>query len=135
MSRGWDQFQVNQYQARRKSPAHREAESAEVEFERERDLQDQVARFLRIECGWFLQQPFGKKTTAPAGTPDFIFAWRGIPCAVECKAGDNTLTDEQKITLVAMQEGSGWKCYVCRDLVGLKNWLRKIESVNDVPTP
>jgi hypothetical protein len=100
----------------------------------ERDLQDQVARFLRIENVYFLQQPFGKKTTATPGTPDFLICYRELFIACECKVGANDLTTEQEIEQARIKK-SGGVYLVCRSLIDLKEALRKIDARFDVVTP
>jgi hypothetical protein len=61
----------------------------------ERKVHDQIANWLRLNQTWFHHSRMDRKTTSECGTPDFIFAWRGQPVAVEVKVAGNTLSEDQ----------------------------------------
>jgi hypothetical protein len=51
----------------------------------ERELQRQVANYLRLLGVWFSQARMDRRATATVGTPDFVFPYRGRYIAWEAK--------------------------------------------------
>lgn len=93
-----------------------------IEVENERELQNQCANLLRLRSIWFFQSRMDRRTTNPVGTPDFLFAVKGTPIAVECKIGAGILSREQEDSMYHMAK-NGWICAVVRSVKMLKDLL------------
>jgi hypothetical protein len=70
-----------------------------------------------------------RKTSNKVGTPDFLFAIKGKPVAVECKHEGGKLTSEQAETLCRM-ESNGWQCFVVRKFNEFQAIIQFGEGVN-----
>lgn len=80
----------------------------------ERELQNQLVNLLRLNgVNFVINQRFGVKTTAPKGTPDILFAYRGKACAWEVKLEGEKPRPEQDRALMEMT-ADGWLCAVVR---------------------
>ena len=99
---------------------------AKIELENERDLQRECANLLRLRSIWFFQSRMDRRTTNPVGTPDFLFAIRGVPVAVECKTERGVVSEEQEDAMRHMKHG-GWVCAVIRSVAEMKVLLDSYE--------
>ncbi len=81
------------------------------QYKNEKELQNQIANYLRQHDIWFCRSGMHRKTSTPVGTPDFLFAYRGHPIALEVKMPGHYTTDEQRETLEKMKL-NGWKIEV-----------------------
>ena len=80
----------------------------------EKELQNQIASLLRRRGIWFDQDAMHKRRTGTKGTPDFLFAMKGLPFAFECKFGSGELSKDQlKVKHEMMRDG--WGYYTIRD--------------------
>lgn len=80
----------------------------------ERELQGQLVNLLRLKGVRFVvNQRFGVKTTAPKGTPDILFSFKGISCAWEVKMPKEHPRPDQVKAMEEMTE-DGWQCAVIR---------------------
>ena len=76
----------------------------------ERELQDDIASYLRANDIYFVRSAFGRKATTEPGTPDFIVC-RGTFIALEVKRQGELPTDEQtKHAQRIQQSGGKWAC-------------------------
>lgn len=81
----------------------------------EKQLQEQVANYLRQHDTWFCRSGMHRRTSTPVGTPDFLLAWHGRPVAIECKAEGGKQTYEQYAVELAMRL-NGWEYHLIRSL-------------------
>lgn len=94
---------------------------AKFEARNERQLQEQIANYLRLNGIFFIRSRMDKKSTTQCGTPDFCFCVprilecppyvRPTPTAIEVKYGKGALSDEQ-IEVHAQMITNGWHVHV-----------------------
>jgi hypothetical protein len=85
-------------------------EANAVEFER--DLQRDIANYLRQRNITAISSRMDKRTRNTKGCPDFLFAINGRPIAIEAKRPGGKLRPDQE----AMRDGllnDGWTHIVC----------------------
>ena len=99
-----------------------------AEAKSERDLQNQIANWLRLHGYAFYVAAMNKKTTGPVGWPDFTFAVNGRACALEVKFGSRKPDPAQWECMAAMME-NGWRVEVVRSLEDAIATIRKWEGV------
>lgn len=88
----------------------------------ERELQREIAEYLRMRGIEFINPPMNRRSTLPVGWPDFTFAHNGVPVAVEVKVWGETPRQDQKARHEAMR-GNGWRVYVVSSLLDLREVL------------
>jgi len=88
-----------------------EEAQAVQEAKNERELQGQIASYLRRNNIWFDQDATHKRRTGTAGTPDFIFCINGQAVAFEVKFKDGKLSQDQ-IDAHAKMTANGWKVFL-----------------------
>lgn len=93
----------------------------------ERDVQKQIANWLRLKGIFFVWSRMDKKTTNYCGTPDFIFSYveqyrvfecvrpMARPMAIEVKFGKGKLSEEQEKVMEQMKK-NGWRYHVVHSL-------------------
>ena len=81
----------------------------------EKDLQEQIASWLRLHEIAFYRAAMHKKTTGTVGWPDFTFAVKGRACALEVKFGANNPEPAQYECMAGMRK-NGWRVRVVRSL-------------------
>jgi hypothetical protein len=91
----------------------------------ERKLHAQIRNLLSLKEIVYFESRMDRRTTQRKGTPDFIFAAKGIPIAWECKTGKSKLSPEQEQMLQAM-EVNGWRIKVVRSLQEAAEALKDI---------
>jgi len=92
----------------------------------EKAFQEDVFRILRIRgMRWIHHTRTDKRPTGPVGTPDFLFAYRDHPCAIECKMENGALTHDQ-IAMMESMRLDGWKYAVCRTHDEVRRFLDSI---------
>lgn len=85
------------------------------EAKSEKALQALIMSYLRgkeIEPGC---QRMDRKSNMALGWPDIVFAFHGVPVALEVKVGANKQTPEQ-VALQSRLEADGWLYFVVRSL-------------------
>lgn len=100
---------------------------AKYEAKNEREIQKQIAAYLRRNNIWFAQSRTDKRTTNGNGTPDFIFSKyitvnHAQPFAIEVKYGKGELSDEQAEVMNKMIR-DGWHYKIVRSLKEVINLL------------
>jgi hypothetical protein len=85
---------------------------------REKEIQENIAALLRMD----------RKSTAPIGTPDFIFAVHGRACAVEVKTPEGVLSDEQRCTGFHMIQ-DGWVYKIAHSEAEFLEFLNTIQPI------
>ena len=98
-----------------------EIEAANV-AKSEKKLQSLIAEYLRMRGIYYNQQPFGRRSLAPSGWPDFVLPWHGEFIALEVKVGTNRQSAEQ-IDAELRIKATGGKYYVVRSLDEVKRIL------------
>ncbi len=98
---------------------------AKNEKKTEREIQNQIADYLRLHEITFYNSRMDRKATIGRGLPDFAYAYHGIPIAIEVKTKDGKTSDEQNKCHEKMRE-NGWKVYVVRSLSEVKIILDSI---------
>lgn len=73
----------------------------------EKQLQKEISQLLNLRGIWFAWSRTDRPTHNIKGTPDFIFSIGGKSLAMECKVGNNDLSDDQKYVRAKM-ESNGW---------------------------
>ena len=95
----------------------------------EKQVQEQIANWLRQRNVWFCRSRMDRKTSNGLGTPDFLFTWPTCdnhfePVAVEAKSEAGRLTPEQERVRDQMRE-CGWTHFTIRSLPELRALLDK----------
>ncbi len=104
------------------------AECAEKqEYEQEKELQSQIAQFLRLKGIPCIIPPFGKKSQLPEGWPDVSLAYMGVPLAIEAKSATGKLRPEQE-EMHALLRAQGWIVHTVRSLEQVRSILKIIEE-------
>lgn len=96
------------------------------EAQSERDLQNQIADYLRQRDIVPFNQRMDRKSNMVEGAPDFLCCYHAIPLAFECKVGSNKQTPEQNNMELAMTR-NGWRYYIIRNLAEVRAVLVAIE--------
>jgi hypothetical protein len=96
---------------------------------REKEIQENIAALLRQRGIWFSRQRMDRKSTAPVGTPDFIFAVHGRACAVEVKTPEGVLSDEQRCTGFHMIQ-DGWVYKIAHSEAEFLEFLNTIQPLD-----
>lgn len=60
-----------------------------------------------------------RRTTTAKGVPDFLFAIKGVPYAIEAKTATGRIREEQAWMLARMKE-NGWHCAIVRSFEEFK---------------
>lgn len=102
-------------------------EPEQVNHENEKQLQEQIANWLRLHDTWFTRNRMDRKTTNSVGTPDFLCAIKGIPVAIECKMVGNPLSPEQEQVRLQMQ-ANGWQYWTVYRLEEVINGIKLIQE-------
>lgn len=122
--------QVADHQARVRRNVEADPKLLDGKFEfaqSESDLQDEICRYLSLKDIVFARQPMHKRSQLVEGWPDICFAHCGVPVALEAKSKDGKQTPEQELIQVRM-EGNGWRYFIVRDLVRVRDILKGIEN-------
>lgn len=97
----------------------------------EKDLQRQIADWLRLHDIPFHAARMDRRTTGPVGWPDFTFALRpqgqryGVPVAIEVKLPGRKPDEEQQEVLRQLA-GSGWAVAIVHSLDELRSFLSAV---------
>ena len=77
----------------------------------ERELQKQIANWLRLRGIWFTQSRMDRRTSNTVGTPDFIFCHRGrfVAWEVKCPWSRALRPEQQKAADAIVAAGGEWR--------------------------
>ena len=100
---------------------------AEDAVESEKVLQSACEGYLRREDTFCLH--LSCRAREKAGAPDLMFAWHGVPMAIELKSRTGRLSAVQVSTLAQM-ERNGWETAVCRSYTEFQAVLAAAEKAN-----
>ena len=77
----------------------------------ERELQRQIANYLRLHGIWFTQSRMDRRTSNTVGTPDFIFCYRGrfVAWEVKCPWSRALRPEQQKAADAIIEAGGEWR--------------------------
>lgn len=95
---------------------------AKIDSESERELQNQIENWFRLNGIPAFRNRMDKKSTAKVGQPDFLVCFKGAFWAFEIKAGKNQATQEQLACLVGIANAGG-SGFVVRSLQEVKKHL------------
>jgi hypothetical protein len=95
----------------------------------ERELQRQVANYLRLLNVWHVQSRMDKRTSNTIGAPDFIFPYAGAAVYWECKCPwSRALRPEQaKAREAILAQGGDWR--LITTLAEAQSHLRELDGV------
>jgi hypothetical protein len=97
------------------------------EVREEKELHIQVISLLYRNDIVYVHASMFKRSTLPAGYPDFSFVYLGIPVAWELKVGKNTTSIEQNKMISKLDE-NGWLVYILRSLTECQACLDRIRE-------
>jgi hypothetical protein len=90
----------------------------------ERDLQNLIESYLNLRGIVAIRSRMDKKTTTPAGTPDFLLALAGRAVALEAKLPGELLTKDQQAMKDKMSlPPNGWRWITVYSLDDVKTLL------------
>jgi len=117
---------------RAKMPGVQTAEEAQAKFaaRSERELQNQIAQYLRLKGIWFFQARMDKPTSGQVGTPDFLM--NGY--ALEVKFEKGKLSDEQ-IECHDRMRKSGWLVSTVNTFEDARNAIEAFEIMRPFNQP
>lgn len=101
--------------------------TAENEVKEEREIQIEIAKYLRLHEIDFIRPAMFKKSTLPPGWPDFTFAYRGEPIGAEAKTSTGKLSADQVARHEAMAR-NGWRMVIVRGIADVQALLRAIDA-------
>ncbi len=108
--------QTSRHALQRPEPVMLDAKPAKLEKDLQRLCEHELTRrgieFLHLS----------PKAREKVGWPDLVFCQDGAACAVELKAVDGKLSDDQVRVMDAMRS-NGWECIVCRSFDTFKAFL------------
>ena len=96
-----------------------EERQAELETRTEKNLQNQIANYLRQHDIFFGCQRMDRRSNIVVGWPDFWFVFRGVPIALEAKVGNRKQEPAQLAAQIRM-ERDGWRYCVVRSVEEVK---------------
>jgi hypothetical protein len=102
---------------------------AEAIAKDEREIQKQVAGYLRLLNVWFTASRMDRRTSNAVGTPDFLFCRHGKFIAWECKtAWARSLRPEQaKAREAILSAGGEWR--LITSLAEAQEHLRELDGI------
>jgi len=100
----------------------------------EREIQKQVANYLRLLNVWHDQDGMHKRRTGTMGAPDFQFPYRGrfVAWEVKCPWSRSLRPDQQKAADAIERQGGRWR--LITSLAEAQGHLREIDG-EDEPKP
>ena len=102
-------------------------------FDRESKLQKLINNFLLLRGIHGVWASTHKKTTTKKGTPDFLFAFRGVPVALEVKMEGRHLEPEQEAMRQKLTDRTnGWRHYLVTSVEQVKRIIDLIESESNL---
>jgi len=94
----------------------------------ERELQDQIAQFLRMKgVQAVFSSRMDRRTTNKVGQPDFLFCYQGCSIGLEAKMPGRGPTEEQA-EMHRRMVLDGWTVAVVRGLEDVRELLRRVEG-------
>lgn len=101
--------------------------AVKVEAQAEKELQREICQYLRLKHIQFINPPMNKRSILPEGWPDFTFAYKGKPIALECKTATGKLSREQAAMHLLLM-ADGWLVRTVRTLQEVKEILDTIDK-------
>ncbi len=103
----------------------REELNEEAKNKNEKEIQLQIREYLRQKDIIFIQSRMDKRPTIKGGIPDFCFAWKGEPIALEVKREKGKCSEEQT-KVQAQMISNGWNVFVVYSLEEVKKILNNL---------
>lgn len=104
-----------------------EIPQSKEEVKNEKELQEQIRGYLEQNNTVVIRSRMDKKTGTPVGTPDLLFAVRGMAVAFEVKLPGRRTTPEQDKMMKRMS-ANGWSCFVVYSFDEAIEIYRKLSS-------
>jgi len=101
--------------------------SHQADTRAERELQQDIAQYLRLRGIPFINPPMHKRSMLPDGWPDFTLAYRSVPIVIEVKNEAGVVSDEQSRMMDLLKAG-GWVVRVVRSLPEVKELMDGLED-------
>lgn len=94
----------------------------------ERELQKQIANYLRLLGVWNIQSRMDRRTSNTLGTPDFVFPYKGNAVFFECKCSwsKSLRTEQAHARNEILKQGGIWK--LITSLADAQECLRELDS-------
>lgn len=100
--------------------------AVKIEARAEKELQREIAQYLRLQGIQFINPPMNKRSMLPEGWPDFSLAYKGKPIALECKTATGKLSREQAAMHLLLM-ADGWTVKTVRSLDEVRNLLKETQ--------
>lgn len=100
----------------------------EQRLKREKDIQKEIAQYLRFHDIYYGQARMDKKTTNILGWPDFTFCFDGVPIALEVKCPGGVQSEDQKEAERRMT-ANGWSYYLVHSLEDVKHIITSLKKL------
>jgi hypothetical protein len=99
----------------------------------ERELQKQLANYLRLLGLWFTQSRMDRRTSNTVGTPDFVFPYRGaaVYWEVKCPWSRALRPEQAKAREAILKQGGEWRLITC--LAEAQAHLRELDALASAP--
>jgi hypothetical protein len=91
----------------------------------EKQIQSEIAQYLRLHEIEFIWPDSRKKSHLPEGWPDFTFCYRGVACGVEAKTPSGTVEPHQILRHEQMRR-NGWVVIIARSVADVKALFQEI---------
>lgn len=94
----------------------------------ERQLQNQIANYLRLHNIWFAQSRMDRRTSNTVGTPDFLFCYEHyfVAWEVKCPWSQNLRAEQAKARDGIMAQGGDWR--LITSLAEAQEHLRELDG-------
>lgn len=102
-------------------------EPSKYQAVQEKELQRDIAAYLRLHGIWFDQDAINKRRRGTKGACDFQFAYRGVPIGCEAKTDKGKLSPDQERAHEQMR-ANGWRIIVARSVADLQALFRAIDA-------
>ena len=98
----------------------------------ERELQRQIANYLRLHGIWFTQSRMDRRTSNTVGTPDFIFCYRGrfVAWEVKCPWAKALRPEQANARDSIIEAGGEWRL-----VTTLAEGKEHLEEISSTGTP
>ena len=90
----------------------------------EREIHETIEQDLNRRGVFYVHSRMDKRPTIREGAPDFIFAIKSAPIAMECKLPGESLSDAQKDVMREML-ANGWNYHVVTTQAGALDIIRR----------
>lgn len=93
----------------------------------EKELQNLICQYLNQRDIFYNWQPMNRRSQLRPGTPDFTFAYNGLPVAIEVKTETGQLSADQ-IRAMEKMKANRWRYYIVHSVTEVRQILRAIDD-------